>query len=87
MWPTLLGLLYGLLPPETRVRWDLYTPSQRLQAAIDGLPRKIADVDVRIERLHADLEQAQTSIERIRTMPGGEMTRRLRLTGASATAF
>lgn len=64
------------------MRWDLYTPSQRRQAAIDGLPHKIEEIDARVERLHTDLERAHASIERIRAAPGGEMTKRIRLTGA-----
>lgn len=83
MWSqTLLGLLYGIFPPETRVRWDLYTPAQRRQAAIDALPQKIAEIDVRVERLHEDLEAAQASIQRTLSAPGGEMTKRMRLAGA-----
>lgn len=83
MWSqTLLGLLYGIFPPETRVRWDLYTPAQRRQAAIDALPQKIAEIDVRVERLHADLEAAQASIQRTLAAPGAEMTKRMRLAGA-----
>lgn len=83
MWSqTLLGLFYGIFPPETRVRWDLYTPAQRRQAAIDALPQKISEIDVRVERLHSDLEAAQNSIQRILVAPGGEMTKRMRLAGA-----